>query len=324
MQAINGAAAIAPAGVEYTEGMEGRSIVRSAETAAGALAAHAQATMQARIFLARTNPRDWDRIRVLVLKECKRDGFARAARYAKPVGGKKIPGWSIRFAEAAFRILGNCMQETVIVFDSDKVRGLEVRLVDLESNNSIAYPILLDKTVERSDPRGQAPLDIRINSEGREVYLIRASEDDLQNKQNAAVSKARRNAILGLMPADLLEDCLFEVTRTLERAHAQDPDGFKKQVIDGFASLRIMPDALRNYLGHPIEESSAAEIEDLRGIYQAIKEGETSWAQVVAMQEERGASAPQERPSEPASTTPKPSRAESMAAQMRARTAPKE
>lgn len=267
-----------PAGVELTEGIEGRSMVRSAETAAAAMAAHSQASMQARVYLARTQPRDMDRVRVLLMKECRRKSFAKVARYAKPVGGKKIEGWSVRFAEVAFRVLGNLAQETIVAFDSEEKRGLVVRLLDLEANNSIDTPCLLEKTVERSDPRGQVPLRVRINTEGREVFLVLATEDDFANKQGSAVSKARRNNVLQFIPGDILDECLDVVRDTLTKAVAEDPEAFKKQIIDGFAGLRILPDALRAYLGHPVDECSPAELHDLRTVYAAVRDGEASWS----------------------------------------------
>ncbi len=311
------------AGMELTAGMEGRTLSRSGETAAAALAAHAHATMQARIFLARTNPRDWDRFRVLLLKECRRKGFATIARYAKPVGGKKIEGWSVRFAETAYRLLGNVALQTTITFDSETKRGLVVGLLDLEANASIESPVLVDKTVERSDPKGQVPLNVRINSEGREVFLVAATEDDLANKVNSAIAKARRNNILQFIPGDVLEECLLAVKDTLTRGAAEDPDGFKKQIVDGFASLRVLPDALRSYLGHGVDECSPGELADLRTVYAAIRDNEATWQDFVRAKDE-GTPPPlqAERPSQPSESAPKPSKAEAMAAQVNARNRP--
>lgn len=314
-------ARVIPAGIEVTEGIEGRSMTRTAETAGAALAAHSQASMQARVYLARTQPRDWDRVRVLLMKECRRKSFAKVARYAKPVGGKKIEGWSVRFAEVALRVLGNLSQETLVVFDSEEKRGLKVVLLDLESNTSIDAPIVIDKTVERSDPRGQVPLRVRINTEGRETFLVLATEDDLANKQGAAISKARRNNVLQLIPGDILDDCLEVVREVMTSAHAEDPEAYKKSIIDGFASLRILPDALRTYLGHSIEECTPAELHDLRVVYAAVRDGEASFASFLAAKlgGGEGTGEPTPTPPEAAPTAKPTSKAASMAEAIRNR-----
>ena len=70
------------------------------ETTAGALAAQAKAAVEARYIMAMQRPRDWDQVRLSLLKECDRTNFAEVAIYRKPVG-QGIEGPSIRFAEAA-------------------------------------------------------------------------------------------------------------------------------------------------------------------------------------------------------------------------------
>jgi hypothetical protein len=258
-----------------------------------------------------------DRVRVLLMKECRRRSFAKVARYAKPVGGKRIEGWSVRFAEVAFRVLGNLSQETLIAFDSDEKRGLVVRLLDLEANNSIDTPILLDKTVERSDPKGQPVLRVRLNTDNREVFLIPATEDDLANKQGSAVSKARRNNILQFLPGDILDECLDVVRDTLAKTVAEDPEAFKKGIVDGFYSLRILPDALRAYLGHPVDECSPAELADLRSVYAAVRDGEATWQSFMKAKAEGERELDPSPP--PPETAPKASKASAMADQIKGR-----
>ena len=79
----------------------------------------AKATIQARYIVAMQRPRDIDDFRVRMLKHAKRPGFAALAEYAKPVGGGKVRGMSIRFVEAALREYGNVIPEVVSVYDDD-------------------------------------------------------------------------------------------------------------------------------------------------------------------------------------------------------------
>src|SRR5258708_6569465 len=76
------------------------------ETASTVLAAQAKAQIEARYVMAERHPRDLDVVRQRMLKECRRPVFAGVARYRKPIG-KGVEGPSIRFAEAAIRLMGN-------------------------------------------------------------------------------------------------------------------------------------------------------------------------------------------------------------------------
>ena len=64
------------AGTTQREDFEGVEISRSAETAASSVAAQATAQIQARYVVALRRPRDWDDVRVRILKECRRPSFA--------------------------------------------------------------------------------------------------------------------------------------------------------------------------------------------------------------------------------------------------------
>ena len=123
-----------------------------------------------------------------------------------------------------------------------------------------------------------------MNTEGEVVYLVRATEDDFQNKQNAAISKVIRNFGLRLIPGDILDECRATIERIKADRAAKDPEAEKKRVLDAFAAIGVGADRLKQYLGHPLEELSPAELVDLRELYEAIRDGETTWA---ALMEER-------------------------------------
>src|SRR5690348_15141612 len=84
------------------------------ETQGTALAARAQAEVQARYIVALQRPRNVEQFRVRLLEHCKRPGFAAVAAYEKPVGGQKIKGPSIRFVETALQVFGNVLPEETI------------------------------------------------------------------------------------------------------------------------------------------------------------------------------------------------------------------
>ena len=70
--------------------------------------------------------------------------------------------------------------------------GHRARLVaacDLERNKTEETDVLVQKVIERKNPRdGQTVIGSRKNSQGQTVYLIEANDNELQVKANAMVS----------------------------------------------------------------------------------------------------------------------------------------
>lgn len=279
------------AGATVKEDFGSTELAVQAETSASALAARAQAKVQAAFVMAERHPRDWDDVRVKLLRECQRPGFARAARYSKPVGSGRVEGPSIRFAEAALRLMRNVVVDQSIIRDDATRRSIEVVVLDAEANVHYTRQVSIDKTVERSYVKdGQVVLGERVNTNGKKAYLVAATEDDLANKQAAAVSKALRTEGLRLLPGDIMEECMQECVATQRKQDAKDPDQARKDVCDGFAEINVTPAMLKAYLGHEVGTISPAELTDLRALYAAIRDGETTW--VAVMEERGGANAP--------------------------------
>lgn len=252
------------------------------ETSAMAVAAQAQALVQARYLVAIQRPRDWDETRIKLLKACARPGFAETAIYSKPVGGSRVEGPSIRFAEEAARAMGNLDVQTPVLYDDNEKRIIQVRVTDLEANNTYATEVTVQKTVERRQlKQGMEVIGSRENSQGQMVYLVRATDDDLLNKQNALVSKAMRTGILRVLPSDIREEAIDAARRTMDNRDAADPDAARKKLTSAFAALGVPPGELKKYLGHDLATCSPAEVADLRAVYTSLKDGEASWAEVM-------------------------------------------
>ena len=172
------------------------------------------------------------------------------------------------------------------VYDDLGKRIVSVAVVDLEANYPIRTMITLDKTVERKSIKpGQEVLSSRTNSQGEQTFLVRATEDDLAVKQGAAVSKAMRNCILRLIPGDILDDCEERILHTQHTKDAQDPAAARKKIADGFGMIGVKAAELKAYLGHDLDGCSPAEMKHLREVYQAIKDGETTWRAVLGDKE---------------------------------------
>ncbi len=269
-------AAHAP-GTEMAETFSGKTAMRTAETASSAVMAQARAAIEARYVMALQRPRDMDAARLAILKECKRPGFASVARYRKPIG-EGITGPSIRFAETAIRLMGNISIESAAIYDDADKRIMRVTVTDLESNVPYSGDVTIEKTKETLKLKeGQIPISVRTNSVGAKTYLVVALEDDLLNKQGALVSKQLRTLALRLIPGDIIEEAMTQVIETNEKDDAVDPDAARKKIIGGFDKLGVKPSDLRDYLGHELDKMSPAEMDELRGVGSAIRDGEATW-----------------------------------------------
>lgn len=280
-------------------------LATTGETVATVLAAKAKAEVEARFIVAMKRPRDWDVVRSKLLKACERPGFAGsatekvfgAAWYRKPIG-EGIEGFSVRFAEEALRAMGNLDARSSVVWEDELKRLVSVEVLDLETNNSIPVMIVIEKTIERKYlKKGEVAISMRENSNGDITYLRKATEDEVMQKQNSAVSKAIRNGILRLLPGDIQAECRNRILEIRSGDAAKDPEGAKRKIIDAFGGLGVSPNQLKKYLDHEISACSPHEITVLRELYDEIKKGNTTWHEVMSsVSEERGEEQPSDEP----------------------------
>lgn len=205
----------------------------SHEVSAAASAALAKATIEAKFTIALHRPRSYMQARETILEACKRERFAEGALYRKPIKSKGkdtfIEGLSIRFAEHALNSWRNVDVSSVTAWENEDQRLVRITVTDLESNLSYADEILLNKTVERSKVyEGQVVVGTRQNTVGEKVFIVRATEDDLQNKLNAAKSKAIRNSGLRLIPQDILEEAEESIRETQAKGGKDTKGGGQK------------------------------------------------------------------------------------------------
>lgn len=279
----------------------------ASENAALAMAAAQKATVEARYKMALARPRDLDIVRQAMLKDANRSSFARVAIYHKPIG-KGVEGPSIRFVEAAIRNMTNILTETTTISEDDERRVIRVAVSDLETNTYFSQDVTVTKTVERSKlPQGEKPIRMRTNSFGKPVYILHGTDDDILNKQNALISKAVRTLGLRLIPGDLVDEALWYVRQTMAKEDAQNPDMAKNRIIDAFAQIGVQVEQLKEYVGHELSALDPSELQTLRAIYSAIKDGETSWKAVMddKAEKEAEAKAAKKPAAEPAKTATK-------------------
>jgi hypothetical protein len=253
------------------------------ETSTSAVAAREKAAVEARFVMALNRPRSFDAARQNILAACRRPIFAAKVQYAKPIGRSKVYGLSIRFAEEAARAWGNVDVSAVVVFDDRERRIYRVSATDLETNATQNQDVVVEKFVERKNPKAtDEVIGSRINSYGDTVYKKVATEDEVLVKANAACSKAKRNLILMLIPSDLREEAEDVALDTVRNRDAKDPEGARKQLVDAFYRVGVSADEIENVIEKPLTQLNPGDLNLLRNIYNGVKDGEMTWAEVVA------------------------------------------
>lgn len=299
-------------GITLREGMEGREISRSAETAQTAVAEHAKANVQARFMVALNKQRNVEDARQAIIKTCKRPRFAAKARYCKPVYGAKacgkigcpmaergkrsrdgvqqcghVCGLSIRAADELVKLFGNIQTEQMTIYEDEDQRIIGIACTDLETNITKAQSFTVKKTIERRKVKdGQEVLGDRLNSYGDKVYIVRATDDELMIKEAAAASKIRRNLELQMIPADILDEADEVAFETTLHEDAQDPDEAKRKVLDAFAAIGVQPSQIEAFLGHGSDGITAQELQLLRAMWSTINDGSSKWSDYMDTDEE--------------------------------------
>lgn len=263
------------------------------ETASTAIAAQSKAMVESRYVMAMRNPRNWDQVRLDLIKECRRPSFAnnKSAYYIKPIGNG-VEGLGIRFVEVALRCMKNVLVETTMIFEDEVKEVHRVSVTDLEANITYPLDVRVSKTVERAKPNSDGSyISVRKNSYGKDTYTILGTDDDLLNKRGALISKAIRTIGLRIIPGDLCDEAEEIIKRIRLDDAAKDPDAERRRIVDAFSAIGVTATDLTGYLGHDLGKCSPAQLVTLRGIYGAIKDGEATWKSVMDNKAEQEGSA---------------------------------
>lgn len=269
----------------------------TADPAAIAAAETAKTKLQAAYQMALYQPRNVEQARQNLLSACRRPKFAEKAEYSKPVGGSTIVGPSIRFAETAIREWGNILSDISVVFEDEHNRRIRVNMIDLQTNSQFTKELSVRKTVERRFAKDREVVGERENSKGEKVYIVKATDDEIANKEAAMISKAVRNEGLRLIPSDIIEEALDTARDTLHKQIKDDPGAAMRKVIDAFAGIGVKVASLEKFLGHDVSTCSPKEIQELRNVFGSIRDGEASWNDYLELKRKASSEDDEERKS---------------------------
>jgi hypothetical protein len=264
-------------GEKETDALGGAIVARSGEMAISAQAEKSKALVQAAYVMATQRPRNVEQARQEIIETCKSPRFAEVAIYSKPIGKTNLRGPSIRFAELAVQSMGNIGINTSVIYEDDDSRVVNVQVIDYQKNISYGQDITVKKVVERRQLKaGQTAISERENSTGQRVYLVAATDDEMDTKTLAGVSKVIRNQGLRLIPQHIIEEAMDVAAATI-RNGGKDPKEYLRRWLDAFGRRGVSIAELEGYFGMPIDQFSGPQFEELAAIHQSIKDGHSVW-----------------------------------------------
>lgn len=269
-----------------SEQFQGIQTLQQAEHAAIQVAAAAKAEVESAFIMAMKMPRNREQSRIEILDSCKSLKFAEKVLYKKPIGaGKFVEGPSIRFAEEAVRTWGNVKIQHYTIYEDDMKRISMVNAIDLQKNLSYSKQIIIEKTVERKNAKGRDVVGERLNSYNEKISIVKATDDEVRNKEAAMLSKEIRNSILRLIPQDIIDEAVEATKRVIMTKAKDNPQAEKRKILDAFNELGIKPLEIEKYTGHGVDTITPAEIVDLRTVYTSIKDGQSTWKDYIEKEE---------------------------------------
>lgn len=270
----------APAAVVMAEPREETPVFARPSPGAGTNAGAVQieseraiAEAQGQLVLAKRFPRDMTAAYADLMEACRHRALAEAAFYAVPNRGN---GPSIRLAEEIARVYGNFEYGHRELSRTEDRSEVEVYAWDKEKNNRSVRHITVMHTRDTRD--GQKKL---------------RDQKDIDDKIANVAAKQMRGRILALVPKWFSEAAQAECRKTLKGNTDEPIEHLARKMADNFRRFGVTIPLIEERIGHKLDEITADDLIDLRGVYNALKEG-------AKAAEYFGATSTQEEPAAPA------------------------
>lgn len=232
-----------------------------------AAVAREQSEIQAAIISAKKFPRNEAGAYTKIIKSMERPAMAEDAAYDFPRGGKSVIGPSVRLARECARCWGNCRYGTRIVSIDDEFVHIKGYALDLETNSYVESEAKFAKKIQRK------------NKQTGVTQWIEPDERDLRELINKHGAIALRNALLQILPSDVVEDALSKAKDTCRKVAAGDLKGNRDQTVKNLAlafdEFSVSVEMLEEYLRHPLAAVTPEEVTALKGVYKSMRDGNT-------------------------------------------------
>jgi hypothetical protein len=215
--------------------------------------------VQAAMVIAKRFPRDVRTACDRISLSCQRPALASQAIYSYAKGGTDVSGPSIRLAEAIAQSWGNIQYGIKEIENSNGVSTVEAFAWDYETN------IRHSKTFQVAHVRYTKKNGVNPVTDPREIYEIVANQG----------ARRLRACLLGVIPADIVEDAVAQCEETLRNTADVTPDGIQKMLAK-FTEIEVTKEQIEKFVQRRLEAITAAQVVRLRKIYNSIKDGLSS------------------------------------------------
>lgn len=221
----------------------------------------AVAEIQASLVMAHKFPRNESQAFAKLARSLDRVNFSKNCLYAFPRGGRTIEGPGIVLAREAARCWGNLRYGMTIIHETDDDRTIEGWAWDLETNVRTASQATFRKLIQRKN-----------KYKGTSEW-VKPDERDMRELTNKHASLCTRNAILQLMPQDIIDDCVQKAKIVARKG--VDGKNMKKEragVINLFEQYGISVENLEENIGAKSDTWQPQDIATLMNLANGLKD----------------------------------------------------
>lgn len=222
---------------------------------ANAEAERAIQEVQAAMVIAKRFPRDQKKAMDCILNACTRETLANTALYSYPRGGQEVTGPSIRLAEALAQEWGNIQFGIRELSAENGQSTVEAFAWDVQTNTRQVKVFQVKH--ERGTRQG-----IKKLTDPRDIYEMVANQG----------ARRMRACILGVIPGDVVEAAVNQCEVTQANNVVVSPESIKKMVT-AFEEFGVTKELIETRLGKHAEAINAAQMLQLRKIFQSLKDG---------------------------------------------------
>lgn len=216
--------------------------------------------VQAQMVIAKKFPRDLIESYNKIMAACQRPSLANGALYAYPRGSETVTGPSIRLAEVIAQNWGNFEYGVRELSQRDGVSEMEAYAWDKETNTRATK--IFHVKHERHTKNGSYAL-----TDPRDIYEMTANQG----------MRRVRACILGMIPPDVIEAAVSQCERTLANAGGDKPlIDQAREMVTAFDKFGVTQSMIEKRLGHKLDAIQPAELQQLRKIFQSLRDNASS------------------------------------------------
>lgn len=215
----------------------------------------AVAEVQARMMIARANPRDAVRCMDLILQDCMRPSLAEVAVYQYSRGGSDVTGPSIRLAESVARRWGNIASG--------------IKEISRHGGYSECVAYAWDLETGYYDER---QFQVRHWRDTRKGGYALEDERDIYELTANMGQRRKRAVLLSVIPGDVIEAAVTQCEATLKAKADTSPEAIQK-MLTAFEPFGVTKEHIEKRIQRRLDAIQPAQVVSLKKIYASLRDG---------------------------------------------------